>query len=179
MKFIRVLDKWLRIFTMIAAYISAIAVVVLAVATTADVLRRATTGKSVPGVIEGTEVVLVFTVFLGLALTQRELGHVSTSVVTNRLPPSIAAVVSAFGLAVVSLFCVWLAEASIVKSVYSTQAGEYRYGLLQVPIWPGRIAVAVGTTFLALEMIRRFLIEMAKAIRLIQSASTNQSKAIL
>jgi TRAP-type C4-dicarboxylate transport system permease small subunit len=51
----------------------------------ADVLLRYFFDKPIKGVYSITEVMLIMVVFLGLAYTQSEKGHVSIDVITSRL----------------------------------------------------------------------------------------------
>jgi TRAP-type C4-dicarboxylate transport system permease small subunit len=158
-------DAWTRRLSRAAAYIGAVGIVVIMLATVSDVLRRWVQGRSVPGVVEGSELVLVVSVFLGLGLAERMGVHVSTSVVTDRLPTRVAGMLNAIGLVVVFLFLVWILAASADRALRSYISGEYRFGLMQIPLWPGRTAIAVGFLVLLLEVARHIGVSVLRARR--------------
>lgn len=151
---VRVAGTMLRLASTAGDYIAVTGVVVIMFATCADVFRRTLTGRSVPGVVEGSEVMLVIAVFLGLGYAQREKVHVATSVVTDRLPDAVSRTVRIAGILVAICFLLWLVYATGERAVQSTRTGEYRFGLLQVPIWPGRVAITVGLALLTAELVR-------------------------
>lgn len=168
MRALRTADAVLGAVVRLGAYLGALVILALMFATTADVVRRATSGKSIAGITEGSEVVLAIAVFLGLAYAQRAQVHVSTSVVVDRVPPAVAAIMRTVALVVACAFFAWVVDANVGKALDSVESGEYRFGLLKVPVWPARIAIAIGLALLTLELLRRALIEAAGAIRLLR-----------
>lgn len=145
----------------LAALISALCVVALMLTTTADVLRRTATGRALPGSVEYGELLMVGMVFLGLAYAQHQKEHVSVSVLTSRLPVRSAMVVRTTGMLTMVGFLLWLSVAAYGEAMRSLASGEYRFGLLQVPMWPARLVIPVGVALLALET----LIDLWDAVR--------------
>jgi len=128
--------------------ISAVGIAIMMCITTVDVTRRYIFGVPIVGVLEVNELILVFVVFSGLAYCQHENGHLSVDLLVARLGVRgqprvkfIALVVSVVFFAVI-VFGVWLA------AYRSTMAGEYSYGLIPFPKWPGKVIIAVGLTAL-------------------------------
>lgn len=137
----------------VGAHVGAAGIVLIMLGTTADVLRRSLEGRSVPGVIEGAEVILVIAVFLGLGLAQRDDIHVSTSLVVDRVPRRIGLILRVFGLLVLAAFLVWAVWASGRAALQSFTTNEFRFGMIRVPLWPGRTAIAIGWFLLLLEVV--------------------------
>lgn len=132
--------------------IAALLIVAVMFSTAADVIVRQLTGSSIPGVVEYSEVLLVALIFLGLAYAQRVKAHIGVDIVTERLKPRVSHVVRAVGLVLAILVLAWMAYETAVVAVHAFEVREYRFGLVQVPIWPVRIVVPVGLTVLILEL---------------------------
>ena len=63
-----------------------------------NVAARYTLNLSVPGTLEFTESMLTVLIFLSLALTQYEGGHIQVVLFTKSLPPTLRRVVMVFAL---------------------------------------------------------------------------------
>jgi TRAP-type C4-dicarboxylate transport system permease small subunit len=120
-----------------------------------DVVRRTTTGKSIPGMIELVETFMAIEVFLGLAHAEATGVHVRMSLATNAMPFAVRRVVKTFGMAVCMIGSAWFAWASTLRAIESTAVAEVKPGLLRFPVWPARWAIAVGFAVLALEYLAR------------------------
>lgn len=119
-----------------------------------DVLGRRLSDRSVPGMLESAEVILVLGAFFGLAYAQRTKGHVATSLVVELLPRRAAQWLQSFGLAVLTLYVGCAAALSGARAWDSFKAGEVRFGLIEIPQWPARAAIAAGFALLFLEVLR-------------------------
>jgi TRAP-type C4-dicarboxylate transport system permease small subunit len=152
------LGRWLQGTVTFGDYIAALSISLMMFGISADVIRRAITGRSIGGVLEASEVLLVFVVFLGLGYAQFTGAHVSTSILTSRLPRLPRRVVQGIGLTFALVFLAWAIYATGHRAWDAFQIREYRFGLLQVPIWPGRIAVVIGLTLWFLEVLRDWIL---------------------
>lgn len=139
--------------TRVMAMVSVTCIVLMLLATVADVVRRYLWGTSIHGVTEMGEVAMVAIVFLGLGYAQSRDAHVSMTLVVRRMRPECAALVNGLGLLVVTATVGWLLLVTSERAIASYQVSEYRFGLVQIPIWPARIAIAVGVTAYLLELI--------------------------
>lgn len=138
------LDRALAGLTVGMAVIGAIGILAIMVITVMDVVTRTTTGGSFGGLVEYTEVLLVVAVFMSIPYAQLRGAHVGVSVLTERMPARAASGVYAAGLVVVASALGWMVWASLERALISFSGNEYRFGLALVPVWPARIAVAVG-----------------------------------
>jgi TRAP-type transport system small permease protein len=137
----------------VLAIIGAMALLAVMVAISADVIRRDLTGRSIVGVLELTEVLMVTFIFLGMAEAHRRDLHVRVGVVTAVLPARAARYVELFGMAMSVAFVAWMIHATTIRAIASVEASEYRFGTIAVPIWPARIAIPVGLAALLLQFV--------------------------
>lgn len=111
-------------------------------------------GLSVPGLVEIVEVLMPASAFLAAAGCQRGGHHVSMDLVVTKLDASTRRIVVAIANLVSIGFLMWLTFATTLGAWHSWQLGETRFGVLQIPIWPTRILIAMGSLLWTLEVIR-------------------------
>lgn len=142
-------DRLIKRFSALLGIIAASALVVLMLAMVLDVAVRWVTRASLPGMMEVAETALVTSVFLGLAWTSIQGGHVAVSIVTDRLGPKLARWVSLVVWVLNTFILGWMTYALLLRADLSTGLSETRFGLVQWPIWPIRWVIAVGIFFWA------------------------------
>lgn len=147
---------WHRVMTRIvhaSSYVAAVAITWIMVSTTLDVASRYLRNRSIAGVLEIGEIMLVVAVFLGMAYAEHDGQHIRTDLLTRRLPVTLARRVRIVGLAVMAVFVAWLAWNTSFEAWHSFRTGEYRFGVIEVPVWPAKIAVTVGLALLTLQAL--------------------------
>lgn len=150
--------------TQAMAFLAVFCIVAMLIAIVADVTRRSLAGKAVPGVVELGEVAMVVIVFLGLGFAERRGAHVAMTLVVRKLAPRTAAIVNGLGLLLVVVVVGWMVWVTADRALDSFAVKEYRFGLVRVPVWPARIAIAVGLAVYFLELVFR-LIDDVRAAR--------------
>lgn len=125
------------------------------VATVADVSRRYFAGSPIPGVTEAGEVIMVMAVFLGIAYTESRGAHVRVTLVLEMLPPRVAAIINSLAMLLVLALLGWMVWVTTGRALEAIEINEVRFGLVKIPVWPGRIAIAVGLAAYFLEAILR------------------------
>lgn len=138
----------------LGATIATCGLFVIMASATLDVASRNLSGRSVPGVVEISEIMLVIGAFLGLAYAQRMKAHVATSLFVELLPLMAARIMRALGLVIVAAYIGLAVAVSAQRAFASFQSGEVRFGLIEIPQWPARAAIAIGFALLLLEIIR-------------------------
>lgn len=141
--------------------LATLATVTMMVAITVDVIARGVSGASIPGVLELGETVLVAAVFLGLAHTGATNGHIAVDLVTDRLPRRASRWVVAFGWSSTAVILLWLAYATGVRALESTEKNESRMGLVNWPLWPARWLIVVG-------LVAMLLVAVVNVARLVR-----------
>ena len=131
------MTRWMAILS-----VSCLALMLLL--TIADVIRRTFMGRSIEGVNELGEVMMVAIVFLGLGFAESRGAHVSMTLLARRLLPRGAAALQALGILLVACVVAWMLFVTADRAFQSYLAHEYRFGLVRIPIWPARTCIAVG-----------------------------------
>lgn len=149
----RSLRRAVRVVSLGSAVIAGIALVFIMSAVVTDVISRNVRGRSIPGLVDQTEVVLALVVFLALAYTQTRREHVAVEAVVNRLKGWRFRTVRVAAAVVGVVVTILLAWATTEVAISSFEVREARLGIAAVPLWPGRIAVAYGFWLLALELV--------------------------
>lgn len=147
----------IQIISRILAVVSALATLIIMVLTVLDVVSRLAGGGSVPGLLELSEVALVFLVYCGIAYGQQKRIHVSVSLLTSKLPERTGRAVVVVGLLFVLVIFGWATYATGTQAIESVLRGEVRFGITKVPIWPARLVIPVGFLLLIGEVLIQLL----------------------
>lgn len=150
---------------MVFATLAGVGILVLMLLTVVDVSLRETRGRGVGGVTEASEVGLVIVVFLGMTAAQMSRAHISTPMVLSRLPSRVGHALRAFSLLLAGVFVVWMTYRTLLTGLDSYARGEFRYGIVNVPIWPARLVIPVGLAGLAIALIVHAGVEVRKYVR--------------
>jgi TRAP-type C4-dicarboxylate transport system permease small subunit len=139
-----VVTAQVQVLSRILAVISALATMTIMVLTVVDVTTRIAGGGSVPGLLEYSEVALVFLVFCGIAFGHQKRIHVAVDLVTARMPRHLGRIAVATGIIVLLVILAWTVYATGIAAIESVERGEVRFGITKVPIWPARVMIPVG-----------------------------------
>ena len=128
-------------------------ILVMMVSTTADVSGRYLFNSPIIGTLELNRTLLVYVVFLTLGYAQLMKRHIRVEIVLGRLPlrPRILleGLSSLLGLVLMG----FIAYGTSIEAYRATAQGEYTMGIINFPMWPGRIALAVGCLALSTEYL--------------------------
>jgi TRAP-type C4-dicarboxylate transport system permease small subunit len=147
---------------MVLSVIAALSTIALMVSVIADVISRRSGSGSLPGMMELSESLLVIMTFLGMAQAERVSAHVRTTLLTDRLPDVARMWVQAGAYVIYFAIVAWWAYASVLRAVESTQRSEYRTGILEFPVYPARIVLAIGMVALAFLVLVRLVEVLTK-----------------
>ncbi len=148
-------EKWLTMG-------GGIAIALMMVISTADVVLRKFFSIPIPGSYEFVSLIFPIVVFWPLAQIQRENGHVKLSALYDKL--------SRRGKLYILGMILFLSGAIFVLATLSTgrdviwavRAGDVIMGLINVVTWPSRLIIAIGTGFLSWRLIAQFVELMRK-----------------
>jgi TRAP-type C4-dicarboxylate transport system permease small subunit len=138
-KGIEKISKW-------SATLSTILIGILMLSTTFDVISRSLTNKSLRGVVEISDVLLVAIVFLGMAYAQQTKAHVKMEVLSFLPKNRFNHFMRIIGLAVLCFVAVLLIYTTGQAFISSYTSGEFRTGLLSIPLWPSKFFIVFGFT---------------------------------
>jgi len=152
----RALEKVANPLGRIADSVGRVILALMVLLITVDVVLRYFFNRPIKGSYELVEFMLVMLVFLGLAFTQTRKGHVSISLLTNRLSPGSMAIIGSvthlLSLAIFSIItwrCVLQAEVLRTKGTSSA--------VLLIPGFPFMWVVIIGSALLCLVFLIDFL----------------------
>ena len=123
-----------------------------------SVALRMSMGSGIRGVIEYSEILLVTVAYLSIGVAQREGRHVSITVATSFLALEHQRLVVRIGFLLSLLYVVPMVWEGTAVALDSIARGEARWGLIRVPIWPGRVLLVVGMLMLATELLRQIVV---------------------
>ena len=121
--------------------------------------------RPVPGASEFISTMMVVAVFLGVPLAQQRRGHIQVELVTQRLPAGLrrACAVLQFTLSI-AVFA-GIAWFGWVTTAHALRVGEFAAGSFDLPLWPARLALALGSTVMVLQCALDLLGEFFPALK--------------
>jgi TRAP-type C4-dicarboxylate transport system permease small subunit len=122
----------------------------------ADVILRKFFNMPITGSIDIAKLMLVVAVFFGIAYTQVEEGHVNITLLTERFPKRVQAVIDScvyfIGLGLFSVMT-W----QTVLAAIDLKANGTTTTVLPIPIYPFYFVVALGCALLSLVLLSCFI----------------------
>ena len=120
----------------------------------ADVISTFVFDRSVPLVRELSEVLLAVVIFMSLAVVAREERHVKVDLFLRHFGPGFRRLLRIAALVISAAVVSLLAVQSTELAMASFTEGERAMASIRFPVWPAKIAVAVGLAITVLEYIR-------------------------
>lgn len=160
------------------AVVGALAAVVLMLGISADVGRRYFVGSSILGMLEVSETLMVLMVFLGMSYAEHTKTHVRMTLLTSRLPLRMAAVLRLTAFVISTWIIGWMAWQTTMRARSSIQMGEFGMGVLQLPLWPARAAIALGLAAATVQLIIRIVDQLYMIVRGTPSVLTQREERI-
>lgn len=118
-----------------------------------NALMRYGFNAPVSGTLELTESALPLIIFLSLALTQYEGGHIKVVLLTQHMAPGAQRALKVFAMLLGFGLFAWAAWAGWEMAAKSWRIGELERGSIRFPIWPVKFAVFFGLLLLAIQFL--------------------------
>lgn len=131
--------------------LAALALVGLGLVIFANVVMRAGFGSAVPDAIILVRELMVAAIILPMAAATAARGHVAVTFFSDRMPPALRARLIVLGHVMGVLALIPLIYAAWRVTGQAFRSGEFYYGDLNLPRWPG---IALFLTGLALMWLR-------------------------
>ncbi len=126
-----------------------------------NTLTRKFFNAPVTGAFEVTESMLTLTVFLSLAYTQRQGGHISVDVLSRHFSPATQRVTRVL-VPFLGVICfAWATYANWNFAFQSVQINEQEWGEITYPIWPVKLLMCIGLGILTIQ----FVVDTVKQLR--------------
>jgi TRAP-type C4-dicarboxylate transport system permease small subunit len=106
-----------------------------------------------PCSLEAVESLLVISVYLGVSIVALEGGHVSVSLMTDRLSARVQYGLDAFANLLGASTFGFLAFGAWKEAFRALGIWEMRIGVYRFPLWPFKLIFALGMTMLAIQLV--------------------------
>lgn len=146
MKIVEKINQWM-------ATLSVFIIFIMMVSITVDVGLRFLVGKPIIGVVELNRTLLVVVVFFTLGYAQVRKQHINVEFLINKLSEKRKSLTLTLNTLLALVIITMITYGAISTAYVSTIEGEHEVGLLNYPIWPGRIALALGLFMLCMQYI--------------------------
>jgi len=133
------------------------------IATNIDVLGLPST--PVPGATEFIATMMVVAVFLGVSLAQQRRGHIQVDLVTRRMPAPLRRACRVLSYTLTGLMFAGIAWFGWKTTAHAWSVGEFAAGSFDLPLWPARMALALGSTMMVLQCLLDLLGEFLPSLR--------------
>lgn len=144
-----------RTIDVLSAVFVGVAVAVLAamaVLGTADVLLFNLAGRAVPAANEIASAMLPLVVILAMSHAQRTGAHIRVDLFERFMSPAFARAVGVLALAVAAVVLAFMAVGAWDLALKSIAVRERAIAAVRFPLWPSKLAFAIGASLLALQV---------------------------
>ena len=152
MAIIRLLEKVQLVTERAMMVIAGAIVMLMMVLITIDVVCRKLS-LSFSGVYETIQILTVAVVFLGISYVQKMKGHIFIEIATTKLPLKWQQILDCIGYLIGIFICGIITWQSLLVAWESVLIWEYAAGVVQIPIWPAKLIVAIGFLFMTLRLM--------------------------
>ena len=119
----------------------------------ADVLGRKLFNAPIQGAIEVTELTLVVIVYLSVAYVQGRRDHIRLELFSSRTSESVLRRLDFLSLLISLVICLIITWRIGLFAWESFTTDDHTMGLVEIPIWPSKVAVFFGFTLLSLRLV--------------------------
>jgi tripartite ATP-independent transporter DctM subunit len=131
---------------------------------TADVILRYAFNRPIKGSFELIELMLVVITFMGLAYTQLKRGHVSVTLITEKLTSRTVAILESATYLLCLMITIFITWQSVIRAGIVKEEGTAS-DLLLIPIYPFVWVVVLGSAILCLVFLKDLLKSVGKVLR--------------
>ncbi len=166
----------LRLLTLIenaAVWLACLSLLVMGGIVATSVLGRELFNAPVPDDLLMIGLLMVCVIMLPLAYVERGNGHIVVTVIADRLPGRLQAVLSAFGRLLFGLFLGTMGVIIAWKVPSEFAQKLYYDGRLEVPTWPMKAVFVVATAIFLLRLLVNIAADLRRAVR--RAAPTGSS----
>jgi len=118
-----------------------------------DSIGRFFFSKPLHGTLELNMLLMSAIVFLGLAWTQSQRGHVRVEVIISRTRPTIRNALNITCWAIAFVLFLAITIGGTEEAINSVRIGENLWGVKKFPVWPGKILAAFGSGLLCVQFL--------------------------
>jgi len=150
-----------------------------------DSIGRFFFNKPLYGTLELNMLLMSAIVFLSLAWTQSQRGHVRVEILISKTSPNSQGILNIICWALGFIFFLAITIGGTAEAIHSVMIGENLWGVKKFPLWPGKILAAFGAALLCIQFLidigSEFVhISLQKAVngKMVQNPVSKQDKEI-
>lgn len=159
------MDRVLTPAYWLAKAVASVAVFLCAFLSTADILSTWLFHRSLLGVLELMQMLMVVIVFLGLAPAVRDKSHISVDLFRDMLPSRVRRAGDVLSALVSLVVYLLVAYAGIFAAMKSLSIGEFVSGPVPFPVFPSRLALTIGAALAVLATLTLTIALIANAMK--------------
>jgi len=163
--------RWLERIITVLGVMATISIIALMVLTTSDVVKRYIFADPIKGAYEISESLFLTAVFLGLAYTQLFHEHVNTDLFVRHLSKRANLILQTIMLLLSLTIYILFSWKGMEAFLTSLVEGEYRWGLIRIPLWPAKLMIPIGLSALCLRFIGEIVINIRDLLRMEKGTS--------
>lgn len=118
-----------------------------------DSLGRYFLNMPIKGTLEFSEIVIVVLIFLPLAYCEMTKGHIKLTLITDKLSEGKKRILNYFNTVVACIYVALLFWFSLKMAIQAFVDKEFSNGSIAFPLFPGKLAVAIGALLLLFFLI--------------------------
>jgi len=157
------LERFINPGSRISNYISLGFLLIMPLPVFFDVIGRFAFKVSIPGGIEIESFILLIIVFLGIAFTQFNEGHIRIEFIVSRFPKWVQNLLDCFHYLICALFFGIMSSQLVIQGIKKIQDNVITYEL-EIPIWIFWFISAIGVIILAIVVALDFLRALQRSL---------------
>jgi TRAP-type C4-dicarboxylate transport system permease small subunit len=162
---LRLIQRFIGWLSQLMGLLAMVAIVAITVAMLSEVFLRYVFGRSMLGVVEFVEIMMSFIFFALMSYTQFLKGHLRLSLFTDYLPSRPKMMLEVVVLFIVSIFLMLMTWQAVSEAIIATERQQIRFGAIEYPLWPAKIAAAFAMCVVVLQIVADFFDRLVETVR--------------
>ncbi|WP_420412739.1 TRAP transporter small permease [Roseibium sp.] len=143
---------------------AAAAILGMCIYITLGILLRSLVGVQIPDEVVVVGDLMIGALILPLAYVAADRGFIAVEVLTDMLPKATHVWLNVLAASVGLLAVIPITYAGYLAMVHAIQSGNYFFGILELPEWPGRVAFFAGYALFFIRLTILFLQDLLAAL---------------
>jgi TRAP-type C4-dicarboxylate transport system permease small subunit len=146
----RQLERALERVSTVAAWIAGAAVLLMALLGGIDLVSTVAIGRPLSATVEATEALMVISSFLGLGLLHKRRAYIAVDLLRERGGIGLRRALDVLSLLLMGIYFGLIAWRGWENALESLAVGEFSSGLVRIPLYPSKFALAIGLSIAVL-----------------------------
>lgn len=146
----KALEKIIEIAATAGVWLAGFAILGISIVGGIDVASTFFLGRPVPSTVESTEILMVIGAFSGLALLHLRRSHIAVNLLYDRSSRPVQRGLDIFTLVLMTIYFGLIAWRGWIAAIHSVAVREYSTGIMAIPVYPSKIALALGMSLAVL-----------------------------